>query len=54
MIYINATLEAYNNGIVDYIICIGRKVNLADAMTKDVISAKLIEVMKKVKLHYKI
>lgn len=54
MIDIKASREAYNVGIIDYIIWIRRKYNLADGMTK---SAELPELFKSIsdgKLYYEI
>lgn len=52
MIDEKAARESCNNSIIDYVIWIKRKFNLADAMRKTVIISKVMEAMHKIQLHY--
>lgn len=52
MIEIKAAIEACNDGIIDDIIWIRRKFNLAGVMKKPPILAKLVQVSDESKLHY--
>lgn len=51
VIDINDAWEPYNYGIIDDIIWIHRKFNLADAMTKPMILLELVQPLKEIKLH---
>ena len=54
MIDVKEAREAYNRGIVEDVIWIGRNFNIADAMTKATNQPLLAEVMKTGKTHYEI
>lgn len=55
MIDVQAAREAYNDGIIDDIIWIERKYNLADAMTEKEVMPEFVEkTLETNKLHYEI
>lgn len=54
MIDIKAEKEAYNDGIIDDIIWIRRKINLADVMTKPTILPKRYKAVDEGKLRYEV
>lgn len=52
MVDVKVAREAYKEGIIDDIICIWRKCNLADAMTEKAIPLEFIEPLHKNYPHY--
>lgn len=54
MIDVKAGREAYNEGIIDDVIWVRRKYNLADAMTKASILPEFVEALEKNKLYYEV
>lgn len=52
MIDVKDEREAYNEGIIDDVMCIRMKFNLADEMTKTAIVPGFVEAYSKKTLHY--
>lgn len=54
IIDVKAAREAYDDGIIDDVICIRRNFNLADLMTKTARTPEFVEALHQNQLHYEI